>query len=133
MIAGRLDDRWGPRRVIVLSLGVIVGAGLVIVALHSVGAVVFWVCGLLLSGMVGPAQSASRSLLARVSPEGREAEMFGLYATTGRAASFMAPAMWSLSITVFGATIWGTLGVIAVVAIGLALLLLMKTPQPGRA
>ncbi|MFV0285440.1 MAG: MFS transporter, partial [Demequina sp.] len=78
-------------------------------------------------------QSASRSLLARVSPEGREAEMFGLYATTGRAASFMAPAMWSLSITVFGATIWGTLGVIAVVAIGLALLLLMKTPQPGRA
>lgn len=130
MIFGRYDDRWGPRRVIVLALAVIVGAGLVIVALHSVGAIVFWICGLLLSGMVGPAQAASRSLLSRVSPPGREAEMFGLYATTGRAASFMAPAMWSLAITIFGATIWGTLGVIAVVALGLALLLLMKTPQP---
>ncbi|WP_084128428.1 MFS transporter [Demequina sp. NBRC 110055] len=133
MIFGRYDDRWGPRRVIVLALSVIVGAGLVIVALHAVGAIVFWICGLLLSGMVGPAQAASRSLLSRVSPPGREAEMFGLYATTGRAASFMAPAMWSLSITIFGATIWGTLGVIAVVALGLALLLLMKTPQPGTA
>ncbi|WP_062077247.1 MFS transporter [Demequina globuliformis] len=128
VIFGRLDDRWGPRRVIILSLATIVVAGLVIVAFHEVGAVVFWVCGLLLSGMVGPAQAASRSLLARLSPAGREAEMFGLYATTGRAASFLAPAMWALCISIFGATIWGTVGVISVVAVGLVLLLLVRTP-----
>ncbi|WP_084039816.1 MFS transporter [Demequina sp. NBRC 110053] len=128
MIFGRFDDVWGPRRVIILALSVIVGAGIVIVVFHGTGATVFWVCGLLLSGMVGPAQAASRSLLARVSPAGREAEMFGLYATTGRAASFMAPAMWALTITIFGATIWGTLGIIAVVAAGLVLLLFVRTP-----
>ncbi|MFV0633003.1 MFS transporter [Demequina sp.] len=128
MIAGRFDDVWGPRRVILLALGVIVGAGVVIVALHEVGAIVFWVCGLLLSGMVGPAQAASRSLLARLTPPGRGAEMFGLYATTGRAASFMSSAMWALAITVFGATIWGTLGVISVVALGLVLMLFVHTP-----
>lgn len=128
IIAGRFDDRLGPRRVILVALGVIVAAGVVIVALHGVGPIVFWVCGLLLSGMVGPAQAASRSLLARVSPAGREAEMFGLYATTGRAASFLAPGMWALFITIFGATIWGTLGVISVVLAGMVLMLFVRTP-----
>ena len=37
---------------------------------------------LLLCVFVGPAQSASRSFLGRVIPEGREGEVFGLYATT---------------------------------------------------
>ncbi|WP_061961291.1 MFS transporter [Demequina flava] len=128
MIFGRFDDRWGPRRVIVLALATIVVAGIVIVVFYQVGTIVFWICGLILSGMVGPAQAASRSLLARLSPAGREAEMFGLYATTGRAASFMAPAMWALFISIFGATIWGTVGVITVVAVGLVLLLLVRTP-----
>ena len=54
--------------------------------------------------------------------------MFGLYATTGRAASFLAPAMWALFITIFGATIWGTLGVISVVLLGLVLMLFVRTP-----
>jgi UMF1 family MFS transporter len=33
---------------------------------------------------VGPILSASRSYLARIAPPGREGELFGLYATTGR-------------------------------------------------
>ncbi|MDE0572117.1 MFS transporter [Demequina sp. B12] len=127
-IAGRFDDRFGPRAVILFALGVIVGAGAVIVAFHTAGAIVFWICGLLLSAMVGPAQAASRSLLARVAPTGQESEIFGLYATTGRAASFLAPAAWALSISLFGATIWGTVGVIAVVALGMGLLVLVRTP-----
>ncbi len=128
IIAGRFDDRLGPRAVIVTALTLITISGVIVVAFHSVGAVVFWIFGLVLSACVGPAQAASRSLLARVSPPGKEAEIFGLYATTGRAASFMAPGMWTLMIAITGATIWGTLGVIFVVAIGLVLLLLVRTP-----
>jgi len=37
-------------------------------------------------------------LLARLSPQGRESEIFGLYATTGRAASFLSPAAWAIMI-----------------------------------
>ena len=128
LLAGRLDDGVGPRRVILAALGGIVGAGLVIVFAHGAGAMVFWVCGLLLSALVGPAQAASRSLLARLAPPQKESEIFGLYATTGRAASFLAPMLWSVSIAVFGATIWGTLGVIAVVLVGLVLMLFVRTP-----
>jgi UMF1 family MFS transporter len=128
MIAGRFDDRLGPRRVILVALGTIVVAGLAIVAFHGMGVAVFWVFGLALSAMVGPAQAASRSLLARVSPPGRESEIFGLYATTGRAASFLAPFAWWATITAFGATIWGTFGIIVVVAIGFVLMLFVRTP-----
>jgi UMF1 family MFS transporter len=118
----------GPRTVIIASLTVIIISGVLVVALQSVGSVVFWVFGLALSASVGPAQAASRSLLARVSPPGREAEIFGLYATTGRAASFLAPGMWALAIAITGATIWGTLGVIFVVLVGLILLIQVRTP-----
>jgi UMF1 family MFS transporter len=128
IIAGRLDDRVGPRQVIIVSLSVIVFAGLCVAFLHGLGNITFWVFGLILSGMVGPAQAASRSLLARVSPQGRESEIFGLYATTGRAASFLSPGAWTVMIVATGVTLWGTLGIISVVAAGLVLLLFVRTP-----
>ncbi|GAA1736465.1 MFS transporter [Isoptericola hypogeus] len=130
ILAGRLDDRFGPRAVIVASLVGLVTCGLVVVALHASGQAVFWVAGLLLTCFVGPAQAASRSMLARMSPPGREAEIFGLYATTGRAASFLAPSLWTVIVAATGATIWGTLGIVGVLTAGLVLMVLV-TP-PGR-
>ncbi|MEL7974933.1 MFS transporter [Isoptericola sp. F-RaC21] len=123
ILAGRLDDRFGPRAVIIGSLSGLVACGLLVVVLHPLGPVVFWVAGLALTCFVGPAQAASRSLLARVAPAGRESEIFGLYATTGRAVSFLAPSMWTLLIALTGATIWGTLGIVAVILVGLVLML----------
>ncbi len=52
--------------------------------------------GLFLTLFVGPVQAASRSFLARITPPGREGEIFGLYATTGRAVSFLAPGLFTL-------------------------------------
>ncbi|MCG2798190.1 MAG: MFS transporter [Cellulomonas sp.] len=126
---GWLDDRFGPRRVVTSSLVVLVIAGSAVFALHSYGKPVFWVFGLALSACVGPAQSASRGLLARLSDPGRETEMFGLYATTGRAATFLAPAAWSTAIAIGGAQYWGILGVVAVLAAGLALFVPVRFPR----
>ena len=128
VIAGRLDDFVGPRLVILWALGIIIVAGLAVAFLHGLGDVTFWVCGLILSAMVGPAQASSRSLLARLAPQGREAEIFGLYATTGRAASFMSQGAWTLVIAITGATLWGTLGIISIVLVGFVLLLFVRTP-----
>ncbi|QAY62717.1 MFS transporter [Xylanimonas allomyrinae] len=129
IVVGRVDDRLGARRVIIGALSVLIVAGLLIVALHPLGPVVFWVGGLLLCCTVGPAQSASRSYLARQIPAGHESEMFALYATTGKAASFMAPAMWTLFVTITGRTIWGTLGILLVILVGLVLFLTLRGDQ----
>jgi UMF1 family MFS transporter len=126
IIAGRFDDRFGPRAVILTSLIGLVVLAIAIFFLHDAGATVFWIGGLLLCCFVGPAQAASRSLLARVTPAGREGEIFGLYATTGRAASFLSPALWTLLIAAFGATYWGILGIGIVLAAGLVLMLLVR-------
>jgi UMF1 family MFS transporter len=132
IIAGRFDDLFGARAVILTALAGLVVSGLVVFFLHDAGKIVFWIFGLALCLFVGPAQASSRSLLARVTPAGREGEIFGLYATTGRAASFMASALWTVFIAAFGATYWGILGIIIVIAVGLVLMLLVKMPPHVR-
>src|SRR5699024_1330853 len=98
----------------------------------------FWVCGLILCLFVGPAQSSSRTFLARSSPPGREGQMFGLYATTGRAVSFLAPALFAASVAIFAANRAGIVGILAVLAIGLLAILPVRRPTdtltqpPGR-
>jgi UMF1 family MFS transporter len=129
IIAGRFDDRFGARAVILTALGGLVVSGLLVFFLHDAGKIVFWIFGLALCIFVGPAQASSRSLLARVTPAGREGEIFGLYATTGRIASPISSALWTLFIVGFGATLFGILGIIIVIAVGLVLMLLVRMPK----
>jgi len=127
--AGRADDRFGARTVIIVALAGLVVVSLVVFFGYGTGQLVFWIGGLILASFVGPAQASSRSLLARVTPLGMQGEIFGLYATTGRVASFISPAMWTLFITIFGATIWGVLGIAIVILAGLILLLFVRLPK----
>ncbi|MEJ2870412.1 MFS transporter [Actinomycetospora sp. OC33-EN08] len=130
VIGGRLDDRIGPKPVILVSLAalVVVAAGL----LPASGKTAFWIGGLFLCLFVGPAQACSRSYLARLVPPGREGEIFGLYATTGRAVSFLAPALFGLFITLFGEQRWGILGIGIVLLLGLLALIPVRG-VPGSA
>lgn len=133
---GQLDDRIGPKRVIMLSLVVLIVVGLAIFVLHDGGKPVFWVLGLIMTAFVGPAQSASRSYLARIIPEGQAGELFGLYATTGRSVSFLAPAAFAFFIWL-GSVItgesdtqyWGILGIGVVLIAGLLVLIPVKDPD----
>lgn len=133
IIAGRFDDLFGARAVIVVALVGLVAMAVLLFVFHDYGQIVFWITGLALTAFVGPAQASSRSLLARVTPDGMQGEIFGLYATTGRVASFLAPAMWTLFIAFFGAIIYGVLGLALVLLVGLVLLLLVKLPPHRRA
>ncbi|MFI8413362.1 MFS transporter [Paeniglutamicibacter gangotriensis] len=132
MVGGWLDDKIGPKRVIVFSLIGLLVAGMGVFL--SPGAEGFWVFGLLLCLFVGPAQASSRAYLARLAPAGQEGELFGLYATTGRAVSFLAPGLFAAAIVlatphVAQAQRYGILGIMVVLLLGLLLLLPVRPPR----
>ncbi|WP_115789998.1 MFS transporter [Arthrobacter silvisoli] len=146
IIGGLLDDRIGPKAVIIISLIGLLLAGTVILVLGNgrytffgaawSGGSTFWTFGLLLCLFVGPAQASSRAYLARLAPDGESGELFGLYATTGRAVSFLAPALFTLCITVATPLVaageaqrWGILGIMVVLLAGLLVILPVKAPE----
>jgi len=126
LVAGRFDDRVGPKAVIVTSLSGMLVAGFVLLFLH--GPTSFWIFGLVLCLFVGPAQSSSRTYLARMSPPGHEGQMFGLYATTGRAVSFLAPVLFGVFAATFDADRAGIVGILLVLLAGLLALLPVRPP-----
>lgn len=134
IFAGHLDDKFGPKPVILVSVGVLVLCCLIVFFGAAGGTAMFWAVGLVLAALVGPAQSASRSFLARVAPEGREGEIFGLYATTGRASGWMASSMWVLFIALSGnQTLYGILGIALVLAVGFIMMWFVKAPRKATA
>ena len=133
MAFGLLDDRIGPKKVIMLALAALSVLGLGVFWFHDRGPIVFWTLGLAMTAFVGPAQSASRSFLARLIPEGRAGEIFGLYATTGRVVSALSPAAFGGAI-LLGAAVtgqentqyWGILGIVLILLAGLLVLAPVK-------
>jgi len=126
LTAGRFDDRLGPKTVIVVSLAGMLIAGAVL--LFVSGPTMFWIFGLFLCLFVGPAQSSSRTFLARLAPIGKEGQLFGLYATTGRAVSFLAPSLFGLFAFLFGSDRAGIVGILLVLGAGLLALLPVRPP-----
>ena len=133
ILFGLLDDHIGPKKVIMISLVALVLMGVVIFFFHDGGKTIFWIAGLTMTIFVGPAQSASRSFLARLIPEGKSGEVFGLYATTGRVVSFMSPLLFGLAISL-GVLVtgqqntqyWGILGIVVVLLAGLIVMIPVK-------
>ena len=134
-VGGQLDDRIGTRAVISGSLIGLVIAGLCVFVFAGFGPITYWIGGLALCLFVGPAQASSRTFVARFTPHGREGEVFGLYQTTGRAASFLSPTAWLVSVTaataagVANPALYGILGLVLILGVGLVLLLQVD-PNP---
>ncbi len=118
VLGGLLDDRVGSKPVIAGSLTAMIAVGLVLLRLS--GPLAFWICGLLLCLFVGPTLASARALMLRMSAQGKEGVAFGLYTTTGRAVSFLAPWMFFTFVDLFGTDRAGLGGLCVVLAAGLA-------------
>jgi UMF1 family MFS transporter len=129
VLGGLLDDRVGSKPVIVTSLCSMIVVASALISLD--GPVAFWICGLLLCLFIGPTQSSARTQMLRMTTEGKEGVSFGLYTTTGRAASPLAPWFFAMAIALFGTDRAGMGGLVAVLVLGLSAMLLVRTPEPA--
>ncbi len=127
VLGGHADDWFGAKRVIVVSLTsmVIVGITLMLVS----GVVAFWILGLMLCLFIGPILSSARTLMMRMAAHGKEGMAFGLYTTAGRAATFLAPWLFSLFIDIFDSDRAGMAGLVLVLALGLVAMLGVRAPH----
>lgn len=92
---GVLTDKIGPKRTISISL--LIWIGLVIGAYFITTIGQFFVVALAAGAAMGSSQSASRSLMALLTPRGREAEFFGFYdGLCGKASAVVGPAVYGL-------------------------------------
>ncbi len=121
-----VDDWVGPKRALVLgNLGLIATSAVVLLASDATG---FWIAGLALGVFIGPVQASSRSLMARLSPPGMAAEMFGLYAFSGKATAFLGPILVGWVTLATGSPRLGMATVLPFLIAGLALLALVRPP-----
>lgn len=127
ILGGRADDRLGSKPVIVASLVSMIVVGLVLMGLS--GVLAFWVCGLMLCLFIGPTLSSARTMMLRMCAHGKEGVTFGLYTMAGRAATFLAPWLFSLFIDVFDSQRAGMGGLVVVLALGLLLFLPVRPPR----
>ncbi len=88
---GWIDDLFGAKRTILVAVAALAVFGGLILLVESKTA--FYVLGSVIGVFIGPAQSASRSFMARLAPPDMRTEMFGLYALSGKATAFIGPAL----------------------------------------
>lgn len=138
-IGGRADRAFGPRPVIAWSIVVLILVCLVIVGMtresvwglaldpaSSLPDQIFFACGALIGAAGGTLQAASRTMMVRHTTPDRATEAFGLFALSGKVASFMSPALIALATTVTGSQRLGIAPLIVIFLIGLCLLAFVK-------
>jgi len=120
------DDRFGAKPVIMVAVtGLIVLSTAVLIV---DGKALFWVFALPLGLFVGPTQSASRSLMARMAPADMRTEMFGLFALSGKATAFMGPALLGWVTVTMDSQRWGMATILVFFVVGLWLMRSVKEP-----
>jgi UMF1 family MFS transporter len=94
LLIGKPTDTRGPR----WAVTVLLFWWILVVALAFVapGKAFFWVVAMLAGLGIGGIQSASRALMARLIPQGREAEFFGYYAFCCKTGAIIGPVLFGL-------------------------------------
>lgn len=121
-----IEDRIGAKPTVLISLAGLSLLGLALLLTHD--RTLFWALGHAIGLFVGPAQAASRSLMARMAPAEARAAYFGLFALSGRITAFLGPLALSLATAAFASQRAGMAVIVVLLAGGGALLLGVRSP-----
>ena len=120
-------DSLGPKKVLTGSLILWIAVGLSVYLVRS--PTVFFGLAVLVGFGLGSVQAASRAFMASLTPDGREAEMFGFYAFCGKSSSIVGPTLFGFLAVASGGN--QRLAVMALtVLMGTGLLLLRRVEDP---
>ncbi len=138
-VGGKADKKFGPKPVIgfcivvlIVVVSVIVGLtrdqifGILLDPASGASDTILFVCGALIGAAGGALQAASRTLMVRHTTPDQATEAFGLFALSGKVASFMSPALIGIVTAATGSQRWGMTPLIGMFAVGLVLLFFVR-------
>jgi UMF1 family MFS transporter len=125
---GRLVDRWGPKRTLMVVLsswavGLVLGAVSLGIS-GTVGLAMFLIAGAILGSGLGGVQVSDRVFLVRLAPHERLGEFFGLYGLVGKGSQVIGQLL-------YGATLLLLFDALGVGAYQVAVLSLLATMLIG--
>ena len=140
-VGGRVDRRLGPMPVVVFCCVILILTAALILSLTPTslmgvalpeGSVIpdvtFYIAGGLIGAAGGALQASSRTMMTHQADPGRMTEGFGLYALSGKATTFLAPASIAIVSDMTGSQRLGITPLIVLFILGLVLLYWVK-PQ----
>ncbi|HBZ42728.1 MAG TPA: MFS transporter, partial [Maritimibacter sp.] len=138
-LGGRIDSTLGPKPVIIGSIFGLMLVVLTIVFMDRESVfgialaegsrapdIIMFTAGIMIGGMGGILQSASRSLMVRHADPKSPTESFGLYGLSGRATSFLAPMLVGLVTSITGSARLGVSPLLGLFLLGLVLLIWVR-------
>jgi UMF1 family MFS transporter len=130
MALAKPTDRWGPKRVISLTL--LLWTTIVISAYFIETQRTFFVLAVMAGTGLGAVQAASRTMMTALIPKGKAAEMFGFYAFCGKSSSILGPIVFGqVSYMMGGNQRVAVLAIGAFFLLGLLLLQRVRDPRAG--
>ena len=124
---GYLDDWLGAKRTILYAL---IGLmGMACATLLVTTPVWFYVFGSALGLFIGPVQASSRSLMARLTPDDKRTQYFGLYALSGKVTAFIGPVVVGSVTLAMNSQRAGMASILLFLSLGLVLLCRVRVPQ----
>jgi UMF1 family MFS transporter len=147
-LGGKLDDIFGPKRVILGSMIVLLSAVIAILLVDkdsiffikvdppvpdgglfaAASERAYLVLGCLIGGAGGPLQAAARTLLIRLAPKDRIAQYFGLFALTGKVTSFIGPLLIGAVTAATQSQKAGMAVLVLFFSVGMVLLMMVREP-----
>jgi UMF1 family MFS transporter len=129
IVLGYVGERVGTRPTILCCIGGYVLA--CVLGYRMQVATDFYMLAGLIGLVMGGVQALSRSMFARLIPEGCAGEFFGFYNMLGKFAAILGPALMGLTSWVTGDVRLSILSIVPLFAIGAILLLRVKEGQPA--
>ncbi|MDO5648617.1 MFS transporter [Paracoccus sp. (in: a-proteobacteria)] len=143
-LGGRADRQFGPRAVIIACTLALMAVCMLLIGMDTetifgipapaapvlaglrLPDLLFFICGAVIGGAGGALQAASRTMMVRHTTPERATEGFGLYALSGKATAFLAPAAIAITTDLTGNQQIGFLPLIVIFLVALILLIWVK-------
>lgn len=153
LAGGWLDDRLGPKTVIISALLLLIAGSAGILSVDKAhvffftpvaekiagsspfsapGEQVFLLFAVLVGLVAAPVQAASRSLLARLAPHDKITQYFGLFAFSGKVTAFLAPLIVALATQISGSQRIGMSALLLFLIVGVVMMVFVRTDDAGR-